>query len=155
MQIRPTARTAGALAGLALMGALAGCSTAATDAGGSGATNGGSDAGSNASSSPQSSSSSYKDGSYTASGSYQSPGGTESIDVTLTIADNTVSAVEVTSHADNANSKRYQGEFIGGISDVVVGKPVNELKVDKVAGSSLTSGGFNEALEAIKADAAA
>ena len=52
-------------------------------------------------------------------------------------------------------SEQYQGEFIGGIADVVVGEDIDEISVSRVAGSSLTSGGFNEAIEAIKADAAA
>ncbi|MGO2658198.1 FMN-binding protein [Mycetocola reblochoni] len=167
MQNRPAIRTAGALAGLALMGALAGCSTTAadTDSQSSGAAAGGSAAATTSPSSESSASTestdtgsadgAYTDGSYTATGSYQSPGGQESVEVTLTIADDTVTAVEVVGDTDNANSTRYQSEFIGGISDVVVGVPVDELQVDKVAGSSLTSGGFNEALETIKADAAA
>ncbi|MGO3885810.1 MAG: hypothetical protein ACTJHU_05885 [Mycetocola sp.] len=166
MQIRPAARTTGALAGLALMGALAGCSTTpadtattdTTDAAGSGTSTAqttpstGSDSTSSESSTGTGS---YTDGTYTASGSYTSPGGQENVEVTLTIADDTVTAVEVTGDTDNANSTRYQSEFIGGISDVVVGVPVDDLNVDKVAGSSLTSGGFNEALATIKADAAA
>ncbi len=52
-------------------------------------------------------------------------------------------------------AKQHQGEFIAGISDVVVGKDIDTIKVDKVGGSSLTSGGFNKAVEEIKADAAA
>ncbi len=45
------------------------------------------------------------------------------------------------------------GKFAGGISDVVVGKNINDIDVDKVSGSSLTSGGFNEAIEKIKQEA--
>jgi hypothetical protein len=48
-----------------------------------------------------------------------------------------------------------QGEFISGIAGVVVGKNIDSIKVDKVGGSSLTSGGFNAAVDAIKADAEA
>jgi hypothetical protein len=45
--------------------------------------------------------------------------------------------------------------FIGGIADEVVGKDIDEISVSRVAGSSLTSGGFNDAIEQIKAEAAA
>ena len=97
----------------------------------------------------------YTDGVYTATGSYISPGGEESIEVALTLAGDVVSEVEVTSLAKHPNSERFQGEFISGIEGVVVGVPIDELAVDKVAGSSLTSGGFNEAVELIKAQARA
>jgi uncharacterized protein with FMN-binding domain len=66
-----------------------------------------------------------------------------------------VSAVTVTPEATNPNSVRYQTEFAEGISDEIVGQNIDDLEVDRVAGSSLTSGGFNEAVESIKADAAA
>ena len=143
------------LGGLALVGALAGCSTTAEPT-------------SEATTAPteestptettapaeETSSSTYTDGTYTESGSYQTPNGTESVDVTLTIADDVVTAVEVVGHGDNPDSKHYQGEFIGGIDAAVVGKKLDDIAVTKVAGSSLTSGGFTEALDAIKVDAA-
>ncbi|PWD50810.1 hypothetical protein C8046_09285 [Serinibacter arcticus] len=97
----------------------------------------------------------YADGSYTATGSYISPGGEESVEVTLTLASDVVTDVEVVSLAEHPNSVRFQGEFIDGIADVVEGVPLDELAVDKVAGSSLTSGGFNEAVEIIKGEAGA
>jgi uncharacterized protein with FMN-binding domain len=98
-------------------------------------------------------SSGYADGTYDAEGEYQSPGGKEHLGVSLTLKDGTVTAVTVTPKATNPNSKKFQGEFEGGIADVVVGKPIDGLEVSKVAGSSLSSGGFNAAVETIKADA--
>ena len=97
----------------------------------------------------------YTDGTYSANGSYDSPNGTESLDVTLTLEGDVVTDVEVVGNGDNPDSKRYQAEFIGGIADVVVGKDIDELAVDRVAGSSLSSNGFNAALEDIKSQAAA
>ncbi|WP_447589312.1 hypothetical protein [Microbacterium lacticum] len=44
---------------------------------------------------------------------------------------------------------------MGGIAGEVVGKDIDDVSVSRVAGSSLTSGGFNDALETIKADARA
>ena len=73
--------------------------------------------------------------------------------VQLTLANGTVSAVEITQHPSNPNTRKFQGEFAGGIADQVVGKGLDEIKVSKVAGSSLTSGGFNQAVDAIKAQA--
>ncbi|MDF2919013.1 FMN-binding protein [Microbacterium sp. NPDC006705] len=97
----------------------------------------------------------YTDGTYTAEGTYQTPEGPETITVELTIASDAVTAVEVTGEPTRRESKQYQSQFIGGISDAVVGKSLDEVKVDRVAGSSLTSGGFNAAVEEIRTDAAA
>lgn len=95
----------------------------------------------------------YKDGTYSADGNYRSPNGTETVGVQLTLTNGAVSAVQITEHPSNPNTRKFQGEFAGGIADQVVGKSLDEIKVSKVAGSSLTSGGFNQAVDAIKAQA--
>ena len=97
----------------------------------------------------------YTDGTYTADGSYQTPETVEEITVTLTLADGVVTEVEVTGDPKAPETERYQGEFIDGIADEVVGTPIDELNVSRVAGSSLTSGGFNDAVASIKEQAAA
>lgn len=144
-------RIGAAVVGVAGTLALAGCSSAAT-----GATDGGGSAPSSSSDSGTSTgAASYADGTYTATGSYQTPETVEQIEVTITLADDVVTAVEVTGDPQASESERYQSEFIGGIQDEVVGKNIDDLSVDRVAGSSLTSGGFNDALDEIKAEAAA
>ena len=133
-------------AGLGLVGALAGCSAAsATDASTADTSSG--------SSSSANTSASYTDGTYTEDGDYTSPGGPQSVTVKLTLASDKVTAVTVTGHASDPTAKSYQAQFISGISAEVVGKDIDTLNVSRVAGSSLTSGGFNAALTAIKADA--
>ncbi len=98
----------------------------------------------------------YKAGDYDAEGSYQTPAGTQSVEVEVTLeADGTITAVEVEPQADGGNSEMFQKKFAGGISEVVVGKKIDELDVSKVAGSSLTSGGFNAAIEDITGQAQA
>jgi Tfp pilus assembly protein PilV len=104
---------------------------------------------------PTDSAATYKNGTYSADGTYRSPGGNEKIGVTLTIADGTISEVSVTPYATDGDAQQYQDLFKAGISDVVVGKKVNEVSVSRVSGSSLTSTGFNNALEAIKSEAKA
>lgn len=94
----------------------------------------------------------YIDGTYGATGSYRSPGGTEEIGVALTIADDIVTAVTVDPQA-SGTSGQYQSQFASGIASLVVGKNVDEVSVSRVSGSSLTSTGFNSALETIKNDA--
>ena len=56
-------------------------------------------------------------------------------------------------HATEGNQKKFQTQFAGGIAEEILGKDIDELSVSRVAGSSLTSSGFNDALEAIKAEA--
>lgn len=97
----------------------------------------------------------YKDGDYKAEGTYSNPSGESEVEVEVTLADNKITAVTVTPMATNATSKQFQEKFAGGISDEVVGKSLDELNVSKVAGSSLTSSGFNAAIDEIKADAQA
>ena len=103
-----------------------------------------------------SSSSSYKAGDYEAEGSYSNPGGESTVKVALTLeSDGTISSVKVTPEADNGTSRQYQEKFAGGISGEVVGKSIDSLDVSVVSGSSLTSGGFNQAIDSIKSEAAA
>lgn len=93
------------------------------------------------------------DGTYQAGGGYQSPNGPETIEVSLTITNGVIEEVSVTPGATSSTSKRYQGDFAGGIAAEVVGKSLDEVDVTRVAGSSLTSGGFEEALATIRQDA--
>ena len=144
MQIRSRQNAAAALAGLAVIGGLAGCSAPAAP----------SDNADTQESAPAAESdATYTDGEYTATGDYQSPGGAETVTVTLTLADNVVTALDVTGSGSTPNAKKFQGEFIENISAEVVGQRIDSLNVSKVAGSSLTSGGFNDAIDQIKADA--
>lgn len=143
------------IAGLTLVGALAGCAPTAaapddtttepdttetetdTDSGSTDAAGG------------------YTDGTYTESGTYQAPSGTETVEVTVTLADDVITDVQVVGEATDPQAKLHQGEFVSGIAGIVVGKSIDDISVDKVGGSSLTSGGFNAAIDAIKVDAAA
>ena len=95
----------------------------------------------------------YADGTYTATGAYESPAGPETVGVSITLADGMVTAVVVTPEATNPASQKFQAGFASGVADVVVGKPIEGLTVDAVAGSSLTPEGFNAALVEIAADA--
>lgn len=97
----------------------------------------------------------YQDGDYDAEGTYSNPSGESKVEVEVTLADNKITEVTVTPMAQNATSKQFQQKFAGGISGEIVGKSLDELNVSKVAGSSLTSSGFNAAIDEIKADAKA
>lgn len=148
-------RTGSALLGIAGLFVLAGCSSTGDAADTSTGTDETAGSSSSSSSSGGDASGTYTDGTYTADGSYQTPETVEEITVTLTLADGVVTEVEVTGNPKAPETERYQGEFIDGIADEVVGKPIDELNVSRVAGSSLTSGGFNDAVASIKEQAAA
>lgn len=148
------------IAGLSIAGTAAGCAPStqapatqapATQEGGQAST--GSPSPTSSSAIATTGATTYKDGTYSADGTYTSPNGQETVGVELTLAADKVSAVNITVHPSNPNTKKFQGEFASGIAAQIVGKDVDELKVSKVAGSSLTSGGFNDALEQIKSQA--
>jgi uncharacterized protein with FMN-binding domain len=129
MRVYPTHVVLGCIGAAGLIGTLSGCAATQSDA-------------------------SYRDGEYIAEGSYAAPSGTETITVELTLENDIVMGMEVTPHATEGNEAKFQTKFADGIPGEVLGKDIDTLDIARVGGSSLTSVGFNEALEAIKADAA-
>jgi hypothetical protein len=96
----------------------------------------------------------YRNGTYTATGHYTTPGGEQQIGVTVTLDDSTITAVELDRSQTRGTSAEFQQKFASGIDAEVVGKNIDDLDVSKVSGSSLTSGGFNDAIAQIKTQAA-
>lgn len=143
-------RAGAALAGVAGLILLAGCSAVDDPA----SADTGSSSGDSGSSGSDSTGATYADGTYTAEGSYATPESVETISVTVTLEGDVITDVEVTGNPTKRESEDYQGRFIGGIADVVVGQDIDSISVSRVAGSSLTSGGFNQAIEEIKSQAA-
>ncbi len=97
----------------------------------------------------------YKDGTYTATGSYNSPGGPDRLGLSVTIKDDVVTSTTATNMAGDRTSSRFQQMFIGGYQALVVGKNIDSIHLDVVSGSSLTPKGFNDALAQIKVQAKA
>lgn len=93
----------------------------------------------------------YKDGVYTAIGQYGNL--PSSITVTVTLDDDVITDVKVTPHATDPTSLDLQRRFAKAVPAVVVGKRIDEVKVDRLAGSSGTPIGFNAAIEQIKEQA--
>lgn len=160
MKLSPTVRQGSALAGIAGTLLLAGCAAEASSAPTTTATPVPHSAAAAApevtstGSAATAAGSRYKDGTYTAGGSYQTPETVEKISVSITVKSDTVTAVEVTGDPQASETKHYQSQFIGGISAQVVGKKLDEISVSRVSGSSLTSKGFNQALATIRTEAA-
>ena len=95
----------------------------------------------------------YRDGEYSATGWYGSLPSHH--DVALTIEGGAVTAVEITTPAEDETSLGYQQRFAEALPDAIVGQSIDEIEVDRLAGSSGCSEGFMDALEKIMADAAA
>jgi hypothetical protein len=87
---------------------------------------------------------------YTAVGDYTSPGGPRHINVEITLVDSTITAANVEPTATDPVSKEKQEDFAANYKDLVIGKRIDDLTLDKVSGSSLTPKGFNDALEKIR-----
>lgn len=97
------------------------------------------------------SASEYADGDYTATGWYG--GGPSSIGVEVTLESAVLTAVTVTPHATDPTSLDYQRRFADAVPSVVVGKRIDEVNVGRLAGSSGTPIGFNDALRQIREQA--
>ena len=95
--------------------------------------------------------STYANGVYTATGQYGSL--PSFITVTATLAEDVLTAVEVTPHATDPTSLDLQRRFAEAVPAVVVGKPIDEVYIDRLAGSSGTPVGFNSAIEQIREQA--
>ncbi|CAN7198391.1 hypothetical protein LJR045_000561 [Microbacterium sp. LjRoot45] len=105
-----------------------------------------------ASSNPSDSADAFRDGEYTARGWYGSLPSHH--DVTLTIDDGIVTAVGITTPAEDETSLAYQRRFAAALPRAVVGRSIDEISVDRLAGSSGCSDGFMDALRQIKQQAA-
>ncbi|MGP4006931.1 hypothetical protein [Streptomyces sp. 4N124] len=128
--------------GISLTAALTGC--ASTDA-----DNASSPAASNTATEPTSST--YEDGEFEAEGRYGNL--PSSIGVTVTLADDRITAVKVTPRATDETSLALQKRFAAAVPRLVVGKDIDSVRLDRVAGNSGTPKGFNDALAQIKAEA--
>jgi uncharacterized protein with FMN-binding domain len=134
-------------AGLGITTALAGCSTPP-------AADGGTDPGTTPDTGTDTAAE-YADGTYSAEGDYISPAGPSKVTVEITLADDVVTAVSVTPLSTDPTAKGFQTQFAEGIAAIVEGQDIDTLSVSRVGGSSLTSGGFADAIEKIKAEALA
>lgn len=100
----------------------------------------------------------YRDGKYTAVGTYTTPGGKqEKIGVTVNLTNSTITTFNIdTSMAEGLPQSFQNNVKTALISEkLVAGKNIDELNVSKISGSSLSPIGFNDAIEQIKEQAKA
>ena len=97
----------------------------------------------------------YKNGTYTASATYQTPEEPESLEITVTLDNNVVTDAIFNGQARDKTSREMQALFAEGFKEQVVGKPIDEIALTVVNGSSLTPKGFMDALQKVKQEAKA
>lgn len=95
----------------------------------------------------------YKNGTYSATGSYKSPAGIEQINLSIEIENDIITNSTFKGLAENSRSINYQEQFANGYRAQIIGKNIDTVKLSKVSGSSLTPIGFNEAMGKIKDEA--
>ncbi len=95
----------------------------------------------------------FRDGRYSATGSYDSPGGPEEIGVTVNLSADKIISSELELLGGAGISHSFQTAFASGYADQVIGKKIDSVSLGTVSGSSLTSLGFNSAIEQIEAKA--
>jgi hypothetical protein len=96
---------------------------------------------------------SYTDGQYAALGQYSSPGGPQGINVAVQIKNDSVAWIMVTPSTVLGEAGEFQARFAQAVPGEIIGKDIDQISVSRLAGSSLTSTAFNEALSQIKTEA--
>ncbi|MGL5831071.1 MAG: hypothetical protein ACRCZE_02875 [Candidatus Altimarinota bacterium] len=98
----------------------------------------------------------YNNGTFEGEGSYMSPAGEELVKVSMVLENGLVKSMDLNVDTENNTSKKFKGLFKAGIDELVIGKSLDEIQgFAQVNGSSLTPKGFQQAVEAIKAESKA
>lgn len=100
--------------------------------------------------------SSYKDGTYSATASYYVPhGGTNAITATMTIVAGKITSATTTHQYGDSESSMYIDSFESGVSNAATGVSLAEATFSRIGGASLTTEGFNSAIDSIRSQASA
>lgn len=110
--------------------------------------------GSATSSTSAASTASYKDGTYTTTVSYRSPGGMDKLGVSITLQGGIITDTTASAQPGNETSSEYEGAFVQSYKASVIGRNISTLSVGRIAGASLTSRAFNSALAQVRSQAA-
>lgn len=98
----------------------------------------------------------YKDGTYTASANYSVPHGYQnSISVSITVSNGSITAASATHSTSDRESAEYTDVFDSSLSSKVVGQSLSGASFSRIGGASLTTDGFQTALETVMNEAAA
>lgn len=97
----------------------------------------------------------YADGAHTVNTAYRAPENlNHTMAVTLTLKGDVVTGSSITFGGDKkSESSKYQSRFMAAYESQVIGKKLDDIKLSRVGGASLTTNGFNDALAKVKAAA--
>lgn len=89
----------------------------------------------------------YKNGTYTASANYYVPKYQNSISINISIENDIIKSATASHDYTDRESGLYIDSFDSQLSSKIVGKKISDIKLSRVGGASLTTYGFNDALE--------
>lgn len=93
------------------------------------------------------------DGTYAENVFYQSPGGRDMIEISISVKGDVVTAMDITAKDVDGTSQGYINKAKSGLPNLVIGKKITELNIPKnVAGSSLTVAAFKAQIEKLIAE---
>lgn len=93
---------------------------------------------------------------FTKSAKYSSPGGEHTIAVTVQLSAGRIAAISMTGDIASKTSQRFEQEFAASVANQLIGKTIEEAQtIGTVAGASLTSAAFRDALSRVQSAAVA
>jgi major membrane immunogen (membrane-anchored lipoprotein) len=93
---------------------------------------------------------SFKDGTYTIEDAYFVMAGlSEPMRTTVTLDDGIITDASVAFDTQDIHSEYYQRDFSAAYKSKVVGVSISDVPFSRIGGASLTTGGFNDALQKV------
>jgi len=97
---------------------------------------------------------SFKDGTYTVEDAYFVMAGlSEPMRTTVTLADGIITDASVAFDTQDIHSEYHQRDFSAVYKTQVIGAEITDVPFSRIGGASLTTGGFNDALEKVMSQA--
>jgi hypothetical protein len=89
------------------------------------------------------------DGTYVDNEDYMSPGGLDTIEVTLSVDNDIVTAVDIKAIVADKTSQNYINKVDAALPDLVIGKSISEIQnlPKQISGSSLTTAAFKKQVQ--------
>ncbi len=94
----------------------------------------------------------YTNGNYASQMSYRTPDGTYTMDVTLTVSNDKITAATLGFDSDGARDG-YSKRFANAYKSTLIGQDLGSASLSRVGGASLTTRAFNNAISSIRTQA--
>ncbi len=106
-------------------------------------------------SSPEIQNNTYADGQHTVTTNYIAPGNANhTVTVAFTLNDDKITSSAITYGGDSVEvSSGFQKKFTESYETEVIGKKIDDIKLSRVGGASLTTAAFNDAIAKLKIEA--